>query len=247
MKPAPFTYHRAHTVAEGVSLLNELGENAKVLAGGQSLIPMMNFRLARPEHLVDITHIPMLSEIEYSGEDMRIGSLVTHRAIETFDAKMPGSNIALLRAAMKFVGHYPIRTRGTIGGSIAHADATAEWCILAILLEAEISVVGTRGRRIIPAADMFYGLYTTALAPDEIITHVSFPRHPGAGVIVEHAERQGDFALAAVAAVVEYHDGIVTSGRVVVAGGGRRSRRPPNFRGGSAPEPGRNRERVTRK
>jgi len=219
MKPAPFTYHRAHDVNDAIEMLRRLGDGAKVVAGGQSLIPMMNFRLARPEHLIDIGHIEGLSQIAYHDDMLHIGALVTHRMVETNDTDALTRLFPLIQNAMKYVGHYPIRTRGTIGGSLAHADATAEWCILAILLDAQISVAGPDGARSIPAAEMFFGLYTTALAADEIITSVAFPRYSGAGVIVEHAERQGDFALAAVAAAIDYNGGNVTSARIVVAGG----------------------------
>lgn len=196
MKPAAFTYHRARTVAGVVELLAELGDDAKVIAGGQSLVAMMNFRLARPEHLVDIARVPGLDHIRREGDTLRIGALVTHHAVETADL---GSDFGVLSRAMRWIGHLPIRTRGTVGGSLAHADATAEWCLLAVLLDAEIVVEGPSGRRTIPAAGFFHGVFTTALEPGELIVEVVFPRLAPRAVLTEFAERRGDFAIVAAA------------------------------------------------
>ena len=196
MKPAPFSYHRARTVAGAVELLTELGEDAKVIAGGQSLVAMMNFRLARPEHLIDIARIPGLDTISRDGDALRVGALVTHHAVETADL---GPDFRVLSDAMRWVGHLPIRTRGTVGGSIAHADATAEWCLLAVLLDAQIVVEGPAGPRSIPAEEFFQGVFTTALEPDELIVEVVFPRPAPRAALTEFAERQGDFAIVAAA------------------------------------------------
>jgi CO/xanthine dehydrogenase FAD-binding subunit len=208
VKPAAFTYHRAHTIAGAVGLLAELGDEAKVIAGGQSLVAMMNFRLARPEHLIDIGRIPGLGTITRDGPALRIGALVTHRAVETADL---GPGFRVLSDAMRWVGHLPIRTRGTVGGSVAHADATAEWCLLAVLLDARIVVEGPAGRREIPATDFFQGVFTTALEPDELIVEVVFPRPAPRAALAEFAERQGDFAI--VAAAVD-----LDAARVVLGG-----------------------------
>jgi carbon-monoxide dehydrogenase medium subunit len=196
VKPAPFSYHRARTVAGAVGLLTELGEDAKVIAGGQSLVAMMNFRLARPEHLIDIARIPGLDTISRDGDALRIGALVTHHAVETADL---GPDFCVLSDAMRWVGHLPIRTRGTVGGSLAHADATAEWCLLAVLLDTQIVVEGPAGRRSIPAEEFFQGVFTTALEPDELIVEVVFPRPAPRAALTEFAERQGDFAIVAAA------------------------------------------------
>lgn len=196
MKPAAFTYHRARSVAGAVGLLAELGEDAKVVAGGQSLVAMMNFRLARPEHLVDIARIPDLDRIRRDGPALRIGALVTHHAVERADL---GPGFAVLPDAMRWIGHLPIRTRGTVGGSLAHADATAEWCLLAVLLDAEIVAEGPSGRRVIPAAELFRGVFTTALEPDELIVEVVFGRPAPRAALTEFAERRGDFATVAAA------------------------------------------------
>jgi CO/xanthine dehydrogenase FAD-binding subunit len=196
VKPAPFTYHRARTVSGAVGLLAELGDDAKVIAGGQSLVAMMNFRLARPEHLIDIARIPGLDTISGEGDALRVGALVTHHAVETADL---GAGFRVLSDAMRWVGHLPIRTRGTVGGSLAHADATAEWCLLAALLDARIVVEGPAGRREIPAGEFFQGVFTTALEPDELIVEVVFPRPAPRAALTEFAERQGDFAIVAAA------------------------------------------------
>ena len=209
MKPAAFEYHRARSVAGAVGLLTELGDDAKVVAGGQSLVAMMNFRLARPEHLVDITHIDGLSGIRREGDTLRIGALTTHRAVE----KAELGDFGVLSRAMRWVGHLPIRTRGTVGGSIAHADATAEWCLLAVLLEARIVAEGPGGRREIPAEEFFLGPFTTALEPDELIVELVFPRPAPRAALTEYADRKGDFAL--VAASVD-----LDTDRVVLGGVG---------------------------
>ena len=196
MKPAAFEYHRAHTAAGAVELLTELGDDAKLIAGGQSLVAMMNFRLARPEHLVDITHVDSLRGITVDGSRLRIGALTTHREVEK-------AGLGVLSAAMRWVGHLPIRTRGTVGGSIAHADATAEWCLLAVLFDARIVAEGPSGVREIPASDFFLGPFTTALEPDELITELVFPHPLPRAALTEYADRRGDFALVAAAVSVE--------------------------------------------
>lgn len=196
MKPAAFEYHRARSVAGAVELLTELGDDAKVLAGGQSLVAMMNFRLARPEHLVDITHVDGLAGIERRGDALHVGALTTHHAVERADL---GREHRILSDAMAHVGHLPIRTRGTVGGSIAHADATAEWCLLAVLLDALIVAEGPDGRREIAAGEFFHGPFWTDLAADEVIVEVVFPRPAPRTALVEYAERRGDFAIAAAA------------------------------------------------
>jgi carbon-monoxide dehydrogenase medium subunit len=196
VKPAQFSYHRARSIAGAVGLLTELGDEAKVIAGGQSLVAMMNFRLARPEHLIDISRIPGLDAIARDGDGLRIGALATHHAVETADL---GPGFRVLSDAMRWVGHLPIRTRGTVGGSLAHADATAEWCLLAVLLDARIVVEGPAGRRTVEAGDFFQGVFTTALEPDELIVEVLFPRPAPRAVLTEFAERRGDFAIVAAA------------------------------------------------
>ncbi|WP_433469457.1 FAD binding domain-containing protein [Spirillospora sp. CA-128828] len=207
MKPAAFTYHRARDVAGAVGLLAEL-EDAKYLAGGQSLIAMMNFRLARPAHLVDLGGLRSeLAFVRRDGDALRVGALTTHH--EVAKARIPGFEV--LARAMERVGHLPIRTRGTVGGSLAHGDATAEWCLLALLLGAEVVVQGPDGRRVVPAEDLFLGFFTTALDPAEMIIEVVFPRPAPRAALTEFAERRGDFAIVAAAVDLD--------ARTVVLGG----------------------------
>ena len=221
MKPAPFAYHRARSVAEAVALLAELGDEAKILAGGLSLVPMMNFRLARPAALVDVSKIEGLSYLRADASDgLRIGALTTHRTVETCrDPAVLGGYGVLPRSA-RWIGHYPIRSRGTFGGSIAHADPASEWCLLAVLLDARIVLTGPGGQRTVPAADFFQGYYSTAAGPDEMITEIWFPRPAPRSVLTEFAQRQGDFAIVAAAVSVDVGDGVCRHGRVVLGGVG---------------------------
>jgi carbon-monoxide dehydrogenase medium subunit len=215
MKPAAFTYHRPGSVAGAVGLLRDLGDDAKLIAGGQSLVAMMNFRLARPEHLIDIRRVPGLDQIRREGDCLRIGALVTHHAVEIASL---GAEFAVLSRAMRWVGHLPIRTRGTIGGSLAHADATAEWCLLAVLLDAELVARGPRGQRRIAARDFFHGYYTTALDPDELLVEVVFPRPAPHAALTEFAERRGDFAIVSAAVDLDVEGDFVRGGRVALGG-----------------------------
>src|SRR6266567_8740280 len=139
VKPAPFAYHRAHSTEEAVGLLAELGDEAKILAGGLSLVPMMNFRLARPTALVDVSRIAGLSYLRVGPADgLRIGALTTHRAVEVSRDPAVLRGFGVLPRSARWIGHYPIRSRGTFGGSIAHADPASEWCLLAVLLDARV-------------------------------------------------------------------------------------------------------------
>ncbi|WP_158167722.1 FAD binding domain-containing protein [Mycolicibacterium smegmatis] len=217
MKPAAFQYHRAHSVAQAVDLLSELGEDAKIIAGGQSLVAMMNFRLARPASLVDVSGIADLRYVD-RGQTLTIGALTTHHDVERRFKSVLSDGYTVIGDAMQWVGHLPIRTRGTIGGSIAHADATAEWCLLAVLLDADIVVASPRGERTIAASDFFFGLYTTALEYDEMIIAVRFPRPAPHAALTEYAQRHGDFAVVAAAADLDVADGEVVSGRVALGG-----------------------------
>jgi carbon-monoxide dehydrogenase medium subunit len=221
VKPAAYAYHRAYDVREAVELLGELGEDAKILAGGQSLVAMMNFRLARPSALVDVNRISGLSYLRRDGDRLRIGALTRHRAVETTRDPAVLGGYAVLPRAAHWVGHYPIRTRGTFGGSIAHADPTSEWCMLALLLDAEFVAEGPHGRRTIPAAGFFQGFLTTALSPDEMLVEVVFPRPAPRAALTEFAQRRGDFAIvaAAVALDLDDADGTTCTGARIVLGG----------------------------
>jgi aerobic carbon-monoxide dehydrogenase medium subunit len=226
VKPAPFAYHRAHSVGEAVALLAELGDEAKILAGGLSLVPMMNFRLARPAALVDVTRIEGLSYLRAGpdgpngGDGLRIGALTTHRTVEVSRDPAVLAGFGVLPRSAHWIGHYPIRSRGTFGGSIAHADPASEWCLLAVLLGARVVLTGPDGQRTVPAAEFFQGFYTTAARPDEMITELWFPRPAPYAVLTEFAQRQGDFAVVAAAVSVDISEGVCRSGRVVLGGVG---------------------------
>jgi len=203
MKPAAFEYHRPTDVGGAVALLSELGDSAKVIAGGQSLTPMLNLRLAMFDHLVDIGHIDALRGIERRGHRLWVGAGTTHREIER--SSLVAETVPLLTRAMPLVGHFQIRNRGTIGGSLAHADPAAEHPTVALTLDAIIEAHGPTGTRTIPAADFFHGTWSTALAEDELLTGVTFPIWTGrCGFAVEQlARRHGDFAIAGATVAVE--------------------------------------------
>ncbi len=221
MKPAPFAYHRAHSVAEAVALLTELGDEAKILAGGLSLVPMMNFRLARPAALVDVSRLEGLSYLRADAADgLRIGALTTHRTVETSRDPAVLGGFGVLPRSARWIGHYPIRSRGTFGGSIAHADPASEWCLLAVLLGARVVLTGPDGPRTVPAAEFFEGYYSTAAAPDEMITELWFPAPAPHAVLTEFAQRQGDFAVVAAAVSADISGGVCREGRVVLGGVG---------------------------
>lgn len=202
MKPPPFDWYAPTSIQEAAQLLVEHGDDAKLLAGGQSLIPLLSLRLARPAVLVDLNAIPELTGIEVGADATTIGAMTRHRALERSDA-LAGA-VPLLAAAAPYIGHIAIRSRGTIGGSLSHADPAAELPAVALALDATFTATSTKGERDITAADFFAGYFTTALQPDEVLTAIRFPNaSPGTGVSVqEMARRHGDFAMVAVAASV---------------------------------------------
>ena len=206
MKPSTFEYHAPRSVDEAVSLLAERGDGAKVLAGGQSLIPMLSLRLAYFDHLVDIGRIPELQGVRTESDAVVIGATTIDAVMETdqdIEAKIP-----LLARATPLVGHFQIRNRGTVGGAIAHADPAAEYPAVALALDAEIEAVSPRGRRQIPASDFFQGFWTTAISEDELLVGVRFPVWNGrCGFSVrEFARRFGDFAVAGAVIAVQVDD-----------------------------------------
>ena len=173
MKPAPFEYHAPDSTKEAVDLLAELGDGAKVIAGGQSLVPVLAMRLAVFDHLVDIRRIEALRGIEERGDSVWIGAGTTEARIGA--SELIARRLPLLSRATPLIGHFQIRNRGTIGGSLAHADASAEYPAVALALDATIEALSPRGQRTIPAAEFFTGIWTTALEPHELLTGVSFP------------------------------------------------------------------------
>jgi aerobic carbon-monoxide dehydrogenase medium subunit len=219
MKPVSFQYHDPRTVDEAVSLLGQLGEDAKVLAGGQSLVPLMNFRLARPRHLVDINKISSLDHIQEQNHGLVIGALARQRMIE-FSELVKLKNPLLVEASQQ-IGHPAIRNRGTVCGSLAHADPAAEWPALALVMDASLMVRGPYGERRIPASDFFVSYFTTCLDPRELLVEVHVPVLPrGAGsCFLEISRRRGDFALVGVAVwLTADPDGICTDCGIALAG-----------------------------
>ena len=220
MKPARFDYHAPATIDEAVALLARYGGDAKVLAGGQSLMPMLNFRLARPAALVDVNRIAALAYIREDNGTVAFGAMTRQRTIEF--SPVVAAKLPLLREATRWVGHLPIRSRGTIGGSIAHADPSAEYPAVLTALEGEVVVQGPRGRRTVKAGELFETYLTTTLAADELVVEVRLPVMPaGAGYAFEEfARRHGDFAIAGIAAMVARTDGGRLTVRLASAGAG---------------------------
>jgi len=206
VKAAAFTYHRPGTVAEAVQMLGEFGEDAKILAGGQSLVPMLAMRLTYFENLIDISRIDELKNIELSDDELLVAAGTPH-ALVGMDDEVADS-VPLLTLCTPYIGHFQIRTRGTLGGAIAHADPAAEYAAAALALDATVEATSSRGRRDIPAADFFTGLWETSLAPDEILTGVRFPVWGGRSgfAVEEFARRHGDFAIAGATVAVELDD-----------------------------------------
>jgi aerobic carbon-monoxide dehydrogenase medium subunit len=206
VKPAPFEYHAPDSVAGAVDLLAKLGEDAKVLAGGQSLVPMLALRLAVFDHLVDVGRIADLKGIERRDGALWLGAATTQASIER--SAEVASAVPLLARATPLIGHFQIRNRGTVGGSIAHADPAAEYPAVALALDATMEVVSVRGERAIAARDFFAGLWSTTMEPDELLVGMSLPSWDGrcGFAIREFARRHGDFAIAGAAVGVELAD-----------------------------------------
>jgi carbon-monoxide dehydrogenase medium subunit len=198
--------------------LTQLGDDAKLLAGGQSLVAMMNFRLVRPSALVDVKGIPDLQYVEPDGEGLKIGALTPHRWVEVMEDPDVLEGFSVLKKAARWVGHYPIRTLGTFGGSIAHADPSSEWCLLATLLDAEMVAVGPGGERVIPASEFFQGFFMTALEPDEMVVEVRFPEPAPHAALQEYARRAGDYGIVVAAVSLNVEGGECRSARVVLGG-----------------------------
>jgi carbon-monoxide dehydrogenase medium subunit len=202
MKMAPFRYHRPETVDEAVELLAEHGDEAKVLAGGQSLVPLLALRLSRPEHLIDIGKLGELEWIDIHDGGVAIGALARHSDVE--HSELIARRAPLVGGAMPFIGHHAIRNQGTACGSLAHADPAAELPAVAVAVDAELVLRSARQERIVPAADFFLGYLSSAIAEDELLTEVRLPAWPdGTGWSVqEMSRRHGDFALVGLVMVL---------------------------------------------
>jgi CO/xanthine dehydrogenase FAD-binding subunit len=220
MKPPAFDYLCPTSVDQVIEALRQAGGDAKILAGGQSLMPMLNFRLLRPSVLIDINHVPGLAHIEAGKESLRVGALARHHKVET--SELVKAHFPVITAAMAHVAHLAIRNRGTIGGSLAHSDPAAELPMLCVLLGARLHIRGPDGRRSIDAADFHVGALTTALEEPELIEDIEFPYLPpgtGSG-FDEVARRLGDFAIVAMAATITLAEGRVSQARVAITGVG---------------------------
>lgn len=222
MKPPRFAYFAPTSVGEALALLREYGTEGKVLAGGQSLIPMLNFRLTAPSCLIDINKIQELEYIRRDGDYVCLGALARHRTVER--SPLIRHTVPLLAEAAQFIGHVAIRTRGTIGGSLAHADPAAELPVALAALDAIVTVESVEaGVRESPISDFFVTYMTTVMSPDELLTAVKVPAiAPGIGwAFLEVARRSGDFALVSVAALIAVNqDGVVTDCRIALGGVG---------------------------
>jgi aerobic carbon-monoxide dehydrogenase medium subunit len=222
MKSPPFEYAAASTVRDVCDLLAqnaaETDAEVKVIAGGQSLVPLMNFRLARPRRLVDINGVSELSYVDVADRRVEFGALYRHREVELNAEVMAAAGA--IRDAVPLIGHVAIRNRGTVAGSLAHGDPLAEWCVLALLFECSVEAVGHRGSRHISGRDLLTGFLETDLAPDEFIRSVSFdlgPREAGSS-FVELARRHGDFAIVSVGALLKVDSEALAEVRVVLSG-----------------------------
>ena len=217
MKPPPFRYHTPRSLPEALDVLRESPGEARVLAGGQSLVPLLNLRLACPEVLVDLNRVEGLSYIRDDGARLRIGAMTRQREAEF--SELLAARSPLVVEALAQLGHPAIRNRGTVGGSLAHADPVAELPCVMTALDAEFVVAGPGGERVVRANDFFLGPYETALSPGEILVEVRIPLSPAppAASFVEFSRRHGDFALAEAAVVIEGGESC-TGGRVVAAG-----------------------------
>ena len=226
MKPAAFTYHAPRSIDEAVATLAEVAsDDGRVLAGGQSLVPIMAFRLARPPHLVDINGVAGLNRVARAGDRLAIGALARHASF--YEPVIEGPLGRLLATVVRHIAHHPIRTRGTFCGSLAHADPASEWCMVAVTLGAEIVLRSKRGTRTVPANDFFGGIMTTAREDDELLTEAQLPLLSADTRFgfCEFSRRAGDFALSMALATYRIKDGVMTEVRLGVGGAEERPRR----------------------
>jgi carbon-monoxide dehydrogenase medium subunit len=222
MKAPPFAYIRAHDLTEVFDLLEHHGDSAKILAGGQSLMPALNMRLSSPEVLIDISRLQEQAGIHVKDGHVHIGALTTHAAIgESSDIR---KHLPLLADAMEHIAHPAIRNSGTFGGSLAMADPAAEWPACCVALDAQIVLASKSGTRRVAAREFFQGLYATAMKPNEILTEVVIPI-PGAGTrhaFLELARRRGDYAIVGVAALATFSGGAISDLRLTFLGAGEK-------------------------
>jgi len=219
MFPAPFTYHRATSVSEALSLLQQHADTGKVLAGGHSLLPIMKLRLAQPEHIIDISGIDELRSISFGADSVTIGALVTHRELATNNELAEA--VPLIQQMARVVGDQQVRNLGTIGGALAHADPAADYPAGMLALDVTVLVTGPNGDREIPIVEFFQGFLTTALEPDELLTGIRIPTLPaGAGSAYEKLPNPASgYATVGVAAVaVKADDGSIADLRVGITG-----------------------------
>ncbi len=229
MKPASFDYVRAESVEHAVQTLAAAGGDGKIIAGGQSLMPMMNFRLVKPSVLVDINRIPGLDAVQIRDDKLVLGALVRHRMTAT-DALI-AEHIPILHHAMKHVAHLTVRNRGTFCGSVCHADPAAEMPMMSLLLNGIVHIASPRGERILAAQDFFVGSLMTALEPDELVTEIEIdmlPSDTGWG-FEEFARRHGDYALAAVTVTMQRQEGAASGVRIGLMGVGEMPMRAPQI------------------
>ena len=220
MKPPPLDICTPTAVSEALSLLSEYGTDARLLAGGQSLVPLLNFRLSRPEILIDLNRVAGLSFIKGIGDHLEIGAMTREREIE--NSELIGEHAPLLQEATTYIAHLPIRSRGTIGGSLANADPAAEYPAVALALDFVFVAQSVRGERKIKATEFFEDILTTTLRPDEILTKIIVPKIPNNSgtAFVEIARRHGDFALAGAAAQISFKNHHPYEARLSVCGAG---------------------------
>ena len=226
MKPASFSYHAPTSVDEAVALLAEFGpQDGRILAGGQSLVPTMAFRMARPPHLIDINGIAELATLTVSDGVVTIGACVRHAAFDS--DTLPGRTGDLLRKVVQNIAHYPIRTRGTFCGSVANADPASEWCCVMAALDGTVVLRSRRGVRRVPAAAFYQGVMATALEEDELVVAAELPMladDTRAGFI-EFSRRKGDFALAMALVTYRLENGAMTEPRIAIGGAEPHARR----------------------
>src|SRR5262249_10493935 len=228
MKPAPFVHHVPKTLDEALRTLAEVApKDGRVLAGGQSLVPIMAFRLAKPAHLVDINGVAGLDKLASDGKTLSIGACVRHAAFHKVVVANPLGQ--LLTAVASHIAHYPIRTRGTFCGSLAHADPSSEWCLVAATLDATLVAQSVRGARTIAASDFFAGIMSTTLAEDELLAEARLPllSDDTRFGFNEFSRRAGDFAMAASLATYRVQDGRIRDARIGVGGAESSPRRIP--------------------